>query len=34
LIASVAAVGLIAGFLVWLARRRKRSSVEAKIKEY
>jgi uncharacterized membrane protein YgcG len=34
LLASLLAVALIAGFLVWLARRRKRSAVEAKIKEY
>jgi len=33
-LASLAAIGLIVAFLVWLARRRTRNSVEGKIKEY
>lgn len=34
LLAALAAVGLIMAGLIWLARRRKRNTVEGKIKEY
>jgi hypothetical protein len=34
LVASLLAVGLIGGLLIWLARRRTRNTVEGKIKEY
>ena len=34
LVVSLLAVGLIVGFLIWLARRRTRNTVEGKIKEF